>query len=90
MLYRIIELGIEKRINFRRSFTRKSDTKKNGKIRESTPREKAIFINIYREKYSLTTLCRALDISKRTYYRFRNKPDSDDKAVELIYKIRTE
>ena len=39
---------------------------------------------------SLTTLCSALDISKRTYYRFRNKPDSDDKSVELIYKIFNE
>ena len=36
-----------------------------------------IFINLYRSKYHLTNLCAALDISKRTYYKYRNKEDSD-------------
>lgn len=63
------------------------DTKKNGKILDATTREKVIFINVYKNEYSLKSLCNALEISPRTYYRNKDKEDSDDEDVTLIYKV---
>ena len=35
------------------------------------------FINLYREVYSLSNMCAALDISRSAYYKYRNSEDPD-------------
>ena len=44
---------------------------------KGTTREKIIFINLYIDKYKLSNMCAVLDITKRNYYKCRNKEDKD-------------
>ncbi len=61
--------------------------KKIPSIHRSTTREKVIFITLYVEKYKLSNLLSALEISRRTYYKYRNKEDSDYYEYLLIKEI---
>jgi hypothetical protein len=56
------------------------NTKKIPCIFKGTTREKVIFINLYRKKYKLSNICAVLDISPKTYYKYRNTdyPDYTD------------
>lgn len=40
-------------------------------------KEKIIFINLYLSLYSLKSMCEVLEISTRTYYKYRNVEDKD-------------
>ena len=42
-----------------------------------------MFINLYRDKFKLSNMCTVLEISKRTYYKYRNSedPDYDDYLI---------
>ena len=40
-------------------------------------REKVTFINLYRDNYKLYNMCDVLEISPKTYYKYRNKGDPD-------------
>ena len=44
---------------------------------KGTTREKVTFINLYINKYKLSSMCAVLEISKRTYYKYRNSDDPD-------------
>ena len=44
---------------------------------QGTTREKVTFINLYRNNFKLTNMCAVLDISSKTYYKYRNKEDID-------------
>ena len=50
-------------------------------------REKVTFINLYINKYKLSNMCAALDISLRTYYKYRNSEDKDyyDDLIDELY-----
>ena len=45
------------------------------------------FINLYINKYKLSNMCAALDISQRTYYKYRNAEDKDYYDYLLIKEI---
>ena len=45
------------------------------------------FINLYRDKYKLYNMCAVLEISPKTYYKYRNKEDSDYYDYLVIKKI---
>ena len=49
---------------------------------KDTTREKVTFMNLYINKYKLSNLCADLEISKRTFYKYRNKEDSE---VQIKY-----
>ena len=59
------------------------DSKKNAKILERPAKQKVIFINSQRDYYPLEVLCKAVEISKSTYYRLRNKPSTEDKHLKI-------
>ena len=46
-----------------------------------------IFINMHITEYSLNTMCEVLDISKRTYYKYRASEDADYYDYVLIKEI---
>ena len=46
-----------------------------------------IFINMHIEDYSLDNMCKVLDISKRTYYKYRAAEDKDYYDYLLIKEI---
>ena len=45
------------------------------------------FINLYRDKYKLYNMCAVLEISPKTYYKYRNKEDSDYYDCLVIKEI---
>ena len=45
------------------------------------------FINLYRDKYKLYNMCAVLEISPKTYYKYRNKEDSDYYDYLVIKEI---
>ena len=51
--------------------------KKIPSLPKGTTREKVTFINLYINKYKLSNMCAVLEISKRTYYKYRNSDDPD-------------
>lgn len=51
--------------------------KKIPDLHKSTTKEKIIFINLYLNLYSLKSMCEVLEISTRTYYKYRNVEDKD-------------
>ena len=45
------------------------------------------FINLYINKYKLSNMCAVLEISKRTYYKYRNSDDPDYLDYLMIKKV---
>ena len=45
------------------------------------------FINLYRNEYRLSSMCEVLNISRRTYYKYRNSEDRDYYDYLMIRKI---
>ena len=45
------------------------------------------FINLYRNNYKLTNMCAVLNISPKTYYKYRNKEDPDYYDYLIIKEI---
>ena len=45
------------------------------------------FINLYRDVYSLSNMCIALDISRSTYYKYKNSEDRDYYDYLIIKEI---
>ena len=45
------------------------------------------FINLYRDKYKLYNMCAVLEISPKTYYKYRNKEDPDYYDYLVIKEI---
>ena len=45
------------------------------------------FIDLYRKKYKLTNMCAVLDISPKTYYKYRNTGDPDYIDYLMIKKV---
>ncbi len=45
------------------------------------------FINLYRDTYKLSSMCAVLEISKRTYYKYRNREDKDYYDYLIIKEI---
>jgi hypothetical protein len=54
---------------------------------QGTTREKVTFINIYRNNYKLSKMCAVLNISPKTYIKYRNKEDHDYYDYLIIKKI---
>jgi len=54
---------------------------------QGTTREKITFINLYRNDYKLYNLCAALEISPKTYYKYRDKEDPDYYDYLVIKEI---
>ena len=50
-------------------------------------REKVTFINLYKEQYKLSNMCEVLEISPKTYYKYRNKEDTDYYDYLIIKEI---
>ena len=50
-------------------------------------REKVTFINLYRDNYKLYNMCDVLEISPKTYYKYRNKEDSDYYYYLIIKEV---
>ena len=46
-----------------------------------------MFINLYINKYKLSNMCAVLEISKRTYYKYRNSDDPDYLDYLMIKKV---
>ncbi|MBP3831513.1 MAG: IS3 family transposase [Clostridia bacterium] len=61
--------------------------KKIPSLYKGTTREKVTFINLYISKYKLSNMCAALDISQRTYYKYRNSEDKDYYDYLIIKEI---
>ncbi len=57
--------------------TKEEILKKIPSLPQGTTREKVIFINMHKNDYSLDNMCEALEISKRTYYKYRAAEDKD-------------
>ena len=45
------------------------------------------FINLYRNEYRLSSMCEVLNISRRTYYKYRNSEDRDYYDYLMIREI---
>ena len=56
-------------------------------LSQGTTREKVTFINLYRNNYKLTNMCTVLNISSKTYYKYRNKEDPDYYDYLIIKEI---
>ena len=54
---------------------------------QGTTREKVTFINLYRNNYKLYNMCAVLEISPKTYYKYRNKEDPDYYDYLIIKEI---
>ena len=54
---------------------------------KGTTREKVTFINLYINKYKLSNMCAVLEISRRTYYKYRNADDPDYLDYLMIKKV---
>ncbi|MBP5256782.1 MAG: IS3 family transposase [Mycoplasma sp.] len=61
--------------------------KKIPSLLTSTTKEKVTFITIHINDYKLSNLCAALSISRRTYYKYRNKEDPDYYDYLLIKDV---
>ncbi|MBQ1496380.1 MAG: IS3 family transposase [Bacilli bacterium] len=61
--------------------------KKIPSLPKGTTREKVTFINLYINKYKLSNMCAVLEISKRTYYKYRNSDDPDYLDYLMIKKV---
>ena len=68
---------IRKKSNKRRLERKISNTKKIPGLPQGTTREKVTFINLYKNNFKLTNMCAVLNISPKTYYKYRNKEDPD-------------
>lgn len=60
--------------------------KKIPSLPKGTTREKVTFINLYINKYKLSNMCAVLEISKRTYYKYRNSDDPDYLMIKNVFK----
>ena len=47
--------------------------------------EKVTFINLYRDNYKLYNMCAVLEISSKTYYKYRNKEAHYYLIIKEIY-----
>ncbi|MCX0408457.1 IS3 family transposase [Clostridium perfringens] len=56
-------------------------------LHKSTTREKVMFINLYIDTYKLSNMCDALDINKKTYYKYKNSDDPDYYDYLIIKEI---
>ncbi len=45
------------------------------------------FINLYRDTYSLSDMCAALNISRSTYYKYRDSEDRDYYDYLIIKEV---
>ena len=78
---------IRKKFNKRRLERKISNTKKIPGLPQGTTREKVTFINLYRDNYKLINMCAVLNISPKTYYKYRNKEDPDYYDYLIIKEI---
>ncbi|MBQ7240664.1 MAG: IS3 family transposase, partial [Bacilli bacterium] len=61
--------------------------KKIPSLPKGTTREKVTFINLYINKYKLSNMCAAIEISRKTYYKYRNADDPDYLDYLMIKKV---
>ncbi len=61
--------------------------KKIPNLPKGTTREKVTFINLYIDKYKLSNMCAVLDISKRTYYKYKESENKDYYDYLIIKEI---
>ncbi|MCD8562420.1 MAG: IS3 family transposase [Bacilli bacterium] len=61
--------------------------KKIPSLPKGTTREKVTFINLYINKYKLSNMCAVLEISKRTYYKYRKAEDLDYYDYLIVKEI---
>ncbi|MDY5875158.1 MAG: IS3 family transposase [Bacilli bacterium] len=54
---------------------------------QGTTREKVTFINLYKDNYKLYNMCVVLEISLKTYYKYRNKENPDYYDYLIIKEI---
>ena len=73
--------------NIRRLQRKVRNLKKIPGLLTSTTREKVTFITIHINDYKLSNLCAALAISRRTYYKYRDREDPDYDDYLLIKEI---
>ena len=78
---------IRKKSNKRRLERKISNTKKIPGLPQGTTREKITFINLYKNNFKLTNMCAVLNISPKTYYKYRNKEDPDYYDYLIIKEI---
>ena len=78
---------IRKKSNKRRLERKISNTKKIPGLPQGTTREKVTFINLYKNNFKLTNMCAVLNISPKTYYKYRNKEDPDYYDYLIIKEI---
>src|SRR5574344_430198 len=78
---------IRKKSKKRRLERKMSNTKKIPGLTQSTTREKVTFINLYKDNYKLYNMCAVLEISPKTYYKYRNKEDPDYYDYLIIKEI---
>ena len=78
---------IRKKSNKRRLERKISNTKKIPGLPQGTTREKVTFINLYKNNFKLTKMCAVLNISPKTYYKYRNKEDPDYYDYLIIKEI---
>ena len=78
---------IRKKSNKRRLERKISNTKKIPGLPQGTTREKVTFINLYKNNFKLTNMCVVLNISPKTYYKYRNKEDPDYYDYLIIKEI---
>ena len=77
-----------KRFNKRRDYKERYEIlKKIPGLPQGTTREKVTFINLYRDNYKLYNMCAVLEISPKTYYKYRNKEDPDYYDYLIIKEI---
>lgn len=46
-----------------------------------------MFVNKYKKQYSIKSLCYAMNMSRQTYYKYRNKEDKDYKDYLIIKEV---
>ena len=63
------------------------NSKKISGILKGTTREKVTFIDLYRNKYKLSNMCAVLDISPKTYYKYRRADDPDYTDYLMIKNV---
>ena len=61
--------------------------KKIPSLPQGTTKEKVTFINLCRDNYKLYNMCSVLEISPKTYYKYRNKEDHDYYDYLVIKEI---
>ena len=78
---------IRKKSNKRRLERKISNTKKIPGLPQGTTREKVTFIDLYKNNFKLTNMCAVLNISPKTYYKYRNKEEPDYYDYLIIKEI---